>query len=781
METLAGRPRHKLADGEKVADLPSRDDILKFIADQPGKVGKREIARAFRVSASERIALKKLLREMTAEGLLEGARKSGMRVQGDLPNVCVIRVTGRDSENNLVARAVREGDVLDGEDAAEITIIEPGGRGRVNRSAQLVSPGDTALARLARLAKNRYEARIIRKLGGSLGTVIGVIRHRPDGPWVVPVNRQERYEFRAREGAEGLEEDTLVKAEKISAGRTGTRSGVGSVKIIETFGSANAPHAYSIIAIAEQGLPTDFPDDVLTQADKADPNDIDANARTDLRDIAFVTIDPADARDHDDAVFAEPDPAPDNAGGHIVWVAIADVAVYVRPDSPMDKEARKRGNSVYMPDRVVPMLPERLSTDLCSLREHEERPCMAVRMRFDAYGKKLGHKFVRGTMRSAAKLSYQEAQRVFDSTPESLPEDAPGKALAENVLHPLWDAYQAMAQARETRAPLIIDKPERRIEMDDKGRITRIYVPARLEAHKLIEEMMIAANVCAAETLEQRQTPLLFRVHDAPPPDRVHALADFIRPLGARIDLGQPVVPALFNRLMVKAREGEHYPTISEAVLRTQSQAIYTPENIGHFGLNLGRYAHFTSPIRRYADLIVHRALIRALKLGNDGLTDSEIEKLPTVAEAVSVTERRAMIAERTAADRYLSAYMSDRIGDRFAGQISGVSRAGLFIKLNETGADGLVPISRLGAERFFVDDDKLSLVGGTTGTVFRIGQPVEVSLVEATPLQGGLLFSLEDYASFPSVKGRRVRRGPKTSRRPTGRKARPMGRRPTK
>ena len=745
-----------------MADLPSRDDILKFVAEQTGKVGKREIARAFRLNGSDRIALKRLLREMAAEGLLEGARKSGMRVQGDLPNVCVIRVTGRDAENHLVARAIREGDVMDAPDGPLITIVEPGGRGRVNRSAQLVSPGDTALARLARIHKNQYEARIIRKLGGAQPHIIGVIRHRPDGAWVVPVNRQERYEYRAREGADGLEEDTLVKAEKTSAARNAN----ATVKIVEAFGSAAGPHAFSLIAIAEQNLPIDFPEAAIVEANETKPlaidtDAIDISARTDLRDIAFVTIDPADARDHDDAVYAEPDTHPDNAGGYIVWVAIADVAAYVTPDSAMDKEARKRGNSVYMPDRVVPMLPEHLSNDLCSLREQEDRPCMAVRMQIDAQGKKRTHKFVRGLMRSVAKLSYQEAQGIFDVQPGA------GSTGLDGILGALWQAYLLMAQARDARAPLIIDKPERRIDMNEQGAITRIYIPPRLEAHRLIEEMMIAANVCAAQTLEKAQVPLLFRVHDAPAPERLTALADFIRPLGTRLDLGQPVVPALFNRIMVKAREGEHYPTIAEAILRTQSQAVYTPENIGHFGLNLGQYAHFTSPIRRYADLIVHRALIRALKLGDDGLTDAEIEKLPAIAEAVSATERRAMIAERTATDRYLSAFMSDKIGECFKGQISGVSRAGLFIKLDDTGADGLVPISRLGAERFFVDDDKLSLIGGTTGTVFRIGQLVEIRLMEATPLQGGLLFSLEDYASFPDTKGRKIRRGPGTSKSP--------------
>ena len=608
-------------------------------------------------------------------------------------------------------------------------------------------------------------------MGGAQAQIIGVIRHRPDGAWVVPVNRQERYEYRAREGADGLEEDTLVKAEKTSSARGGN----ATVKIVEAFGSATSPHAFSLIAIAEQNLPIDFPEAAIIEAKETKPlaidtDAIDKSARTDLRDIAFVTIDPADARDHDDAVYAEPDTDPDNAGGYIVWVAIADVAAYVTPDSAMDKEAGKRGNSVYMPDRVVPMLPERLSNDLCSLREHEDRPCMAVRMQIDAQGKKRGHKFVRGMMRSAAKLSYQQAQGIFDAQPAAGGTGATG---TDDILGALWQAYLLMAEARDARAPLIIDKPERRIDMNEQGAITRIYIPPRLEAHRLIEEMMIAANVCAAQTLEKAQMPLLFRVHDAPAPERMHALADFIKPLGARLDLGQPVVPALFNRIMVKAREGEHYPTISEAVLRTQSQAVYTPENIGHFGLNLARYAHFTSPIRRYADLIVHRALIRALKLGDDGLTDAEIEKLPAIAEAVSATERRAMLAERTAADRYLSAFMSDQIGECFKGQISGVSRAGLFVKLDDTGADGLVPISRLGAERFFVDDDKLSLVGGTTGTVFRIGQPVEIRLMEATPLQGGLLFSLEDYASFPNAKGRKIRRGPATSRRPNTAKRR--------
>jgi ribonuclease R len=451
-------------------------------------------------------------------------------------------------------------------------------------------------------------------------------------------------------------------------------------------------------------------------------------------------------------------------------VAIADVAAYVKPASEMDVEARKRGNSVYMPDRVVPMLPERLSNDLCSLRENETRPCMAVRMQIAANGQKTGHQFYRGLMRSVAKLSYAEAQHAFDG--DCLPAFA---HLNDTVLQPLWQAYQCMVEAREQRQPLRINRPERRIEMDDKGKITRIYIPPSLEAHKLIEEMMVTANVCAAETLEKAKRPLIYRVHDTPPDDRVRALSDFLRSMNVKLSLGQTLLPKLFNGLMEQAADQPYAPTISEAVLRTQAQAVYTIENIGHFGLNLGRYAHFTSPIRRYADLTVHRALIAALKAGKDGQTDAEAEALPDIAEAISQTERRAMLAERSAGERYLSAHMSRQIGESFSARISGVSRAGLFVTLDDSGADGLIPISQLGDERFYADESNMFMTGGTSGISFRIGESVEVELEEATPLKGGLLFSLVDGGTY----GGKQKRGPKKRgafRRPP--RHRPRGRR---
>jgi ribonuclease R len=507
-----------------------------------------------------------------------------------------------------------------------------------------------------------------------------------------------------------------------------------------------------LLALAEQDIPTHFPENVMHEAVAARET-VALDGREDLRDLPLITIDPADARDHDDAVYAEADSDPKNTGGFHIWVAIADVATYISYGSEMDREARKRGNSVYLPDRVVPMLPERISNDLCSLRPDETRPCLAVKMTIDKTGKRREHQFMRGLMRSAARLSYQQAQAAFDGNP-----DEENAALHDSVLTPLWQAYQLMAKARDERGPLNLDLPERKIIMKN-GQVTDIFIPERLEAMRVIEEMMVSANVCAAETLEKHNTPLVYRVHDSPATEKLHALAGFVKPLGVAIDLGQPMIPRLFNRLLAGAQDSDHSFMVQEAVLRTQSQAVYDPENIGHFGLNLSRYAHFTSPIRRYADLIVHRALIRALRLGDDGLHDSEIENLSGMAEHISGTERRAMLAERSAKDRYLSAYLSDKIDRVFEGRVSGLSRSGLFIKLSETGADGFIPISRLGAERFFPDADGLTLSGGTTGAIFRLGMPVRVRLLEATPLVGGLLLELEDSEANTAPPRRRVSR----------------------
>lgn len=708
---------------------PGRQDILDFIAQNPGNTGKREIAKAFNVRGSDRIYLKQLLREMTAEGLIEGNRKDGVRKAGTLPAVGVVEITSRDEEGALHGKIIIRGEQ---QDAPDIIIF--------SKRKQPVM-GDQILARLNETSPGIYRAdtiKVIARAGHEV--VIGILKGNltPDkkgkiSAYLEPIERRAKHIFNIS-GAlpEDCQEGDIVVAEKISNARSALRHVPQNVKVTERIGPADAPDAFSLIAIAEQNIPIEFPDAVIHQSETL--TNFSMEGRQDLRDLPLITIDPADARDHDDAVYACPDDTPDNEGGYHIWVAIADVATYVPPDTALDKEALKRGNSVYLPDRVVPMLPEKISNNLCSLRPDEERPCLVVKMTIDKNGNRIGHKFSRAIMKSAARLSYQQAQAGFNGEP-----DAAAAPVYETVLQPLWAAYQLMAKARDKRAPLDLDIPERKIIMNN-GKIEDIYTPQRLEAMRLIEEMMVSANVCAAETLEKHKTPLIYRVHNIPSDEKVYALAGFVKPLGVVIDLGQPMIPRLFNRLLAGARETEYGFMVQEAVLRTQSQAVYDPENIGHFGLNLSRYAHFTSPIRRYADLIVHRALIRALKFGPDGLPDSQIETLDETAAHISTTERRAMLAERSAKERYLSAFMSARIGDEFAGHITGVTKSGLFIRLDETGAEGFAPMSYLGRERFFVNEDSMSLTGGTTGTTYRIGQALTVRLLETNPIAGGML-----------------------------------------
>jgi ribonuclease R len=518
-------------------------------------------------------------------------------------------------------------------------------------------------------------------------------------------------------------------------------------------GREDEPRAASMLAIHTHGLPTGFSAEAEAEADAAEPPLL--GNRVDLRDLPLITIDPADARDHDDAVFAHADDDQANRGGWVVWVAIADVAAYVRAGSALDAEAREKANSVYFPDRVEPMLPERLSAGLCSLKAGESRACIAVRMTFDAGGRKLAHRFVRGLMHSAAGISYEQAQGAIDGTP-----DAVTSPLLEPVLKPLWAAYAALKLARDKRAPLEIESLERSIVLGADGRVLSITPRRVLDAHRLIEEMMIQANVAAAETLEQRRTPLIYRVHDTPSLEKIKNLTDFLATLDIRWSMGEAPRTDRFNRLLADVRGGPHAEIVNEVVLRTQMQAIYDTENIGHFGLNLNRYAHFTSPIRRYADVTVHRGLIRALGLGDDGLTDQEIARLTETAEHVTLAERRGMAAERDATDRYVAAFMDGREGADFAGRITGVTRFGLFVRLAETGADGLVPVSSLGDEYFIHDDRTHALVGERTGRRWRLGAAVEVRLREATPVTGGLLLEMLSEPEPADPKAPRPRLG---------------------
>jgi ribonuclease R len=547
--------------------------------------------------------------------------------------------------------------------------------------------------------------------------------------------------------------------------------GLNSGKVKERLGSLATEKAISLIAIHAHDIPQAFSRDALREAEEAQPANL--KGREDWRDVPLVTIDPPDAKDHDDAVHAEPDPDPNNRGGFIVNVAIADVAFYVRPGSALDRDALMRGNSVYFPDRVVPMLPERISNNLCSLVPGEPRGALAVRMVIAADGRKRSHSFHRILMRSAAKLSYAQAQAAIDGHPD----DTTGPLLAP-ILKPLYAAYAAVKRARDERDPLDLDLPERKILLKADGTVDRVVVPERLDAHKLIEEFMILANVAAAEMLEKKSLPLIYRVHDEPTLEKVHALQEFLKTLDLPFAKAGALRPTVFNRVLAQVKGHDAEPLVNEVVLRSQAQAEYSAENYGHFGLNLRRYAHFTSPIRRYADLIVHRALIRALGLGEGALPDTEtVESLSEVAAQISVTERRAMKAERETADRLIAHFLADRIGATFRGRISGVTRAGLFVKLADTGADGLIPVRSLGEEYFNYDETRHALIGSRSGAMHRLGDVVDVRLVEAAPVAGALRFELISEG-HTSARGRRA---PSKTKAHPGRSPREKHRQPGK
>ena len=713
--------------------FPSKTDILAFIGERPGKVGTREIARAFGLKNDKRAELKRVLRELADDGAVEKRRKK-LHHAGALPTTVLADITARDADGDLIATP-DEWDADAHGEAPKIRIHTP----RKARPGEAAGLGDRVLLHVEETDEDggiRHRGRVIRIIEHPQHRVLGVFRKAPHGGGrLEPVDKKMLgKELAIPAGSTNDAQDgDLVAVETSRARRLGPPTG----RVVEKLGSLASERAVSLIAIHAHSIPSVFRHDTLAEAEAAKPAGL--AHREDWRHVPLITIDPPDAKDHDDAVHAEPDPDGNNRGGFIVSVAIADVAHYVTPGSALDREALVRGNSVYFPDRVVPMLPERISNDLCSLRPHEDRAALAVRMVIGADGRKRSHTFHRILMRSAAKLSYQQAQFAIGGRTDEVTE-----ALVKPVLGPLYAAYESLVRARGERSPLDLDLPERKILLKGDGTVDRVLVPERLEAHRLIEEFMILANVAAAETLERQRVPLIYRVHDEPGIEKVNALREFLATLDIPFAKGGVLRAEAFNRVLAQAKGRDAEPLINEIVLRTQSQAQYAAENFGHFGLNLRRYAHFTSPIRRYADLIVHRGLIRALKFGPGGLPEAaDVKALGEIAAQISATERRAMLAERETNDRLIAHFLADRIGATFDGRVSGVHRAGLFVKLNDTGADGFVPARTIGDEYFRHDEAGHAMVGSRSGASYRLGDRVTVKLVEAAPVAGALRFEL--------------------------------------
>jgi ribonuclease R len=789
------------------AGLPSRQQILDFIASSDAPAGKRELARAFGLGGADKQALKILLQDMADEGLIEGSPGRAFHQAGGVPKVTVLRIVDADDSGTIWGAPERwESDMPE----PRIRVLE-----RKGKSGSALAVGDRVLARTEQRG-NGFAAHPMKKLMKGSELVLGVVHKEGESLWLRPVEKKERRELPISDLGKAQPGD-LVLAEKVG------RPPRLSARVSEVLGDPFAPRSFSLIAIHKHGIPHEFPARVLEEAERIAGQKL--GDREDLTHIPIVAIDPADARDHDDAVWATSDDDPANAGGWKAIVAIADVSFYVRPGSALDKEARKRGNSVYFPDRVVPMLPETLSAHVCSLKEGEDRASLVCHLQVSKAGELKSWRFSRARVRIAANIAYEDAQAAIDalnpplkgegdqpkaggrvsaseggpetltplrqvspatfpqgggleedekvevaSSPCLMPDIEPTEPpvapeLVESTLKPLWACWRAMYAAREKRAPLDLDLPERRVVLDEKGRIMSVAPRERLDAHKLIEDYMIAANVAAARALEAKKAPVMYRDHEPPGREKLIALKDYLKTFEIEFALGQVVRPATFNHIIARVGDADFRPQVMEQILRSQTQAYYSPENHGHFGLALGSYAHFTSPIRRYADLVVHRSLVRAYSLGPDvretGLSDSETEAMEVTGELISQLERRAMEAERETLDRYVAAYLSERVGDLVDCRITGVQPFGFFATVEGLGGDGLVPVSTLGTEYFRYDEASQTLIGEDSDTRFASGQRLKLRLVEANPVSGGLRFELPDASGgyAPARGGRGVKR----------------------
>lgn len=708
----------------KPSPFPSRDEILTFIRESEKEVGKREIGRAFGLDADQKVQLKKVLKELETEGVIGRTGKRRYGGAEGLPAVAVIEIVGADVDGEVMARPQN----WPTDSPTPAIYVAPERRGPA-----ALGPGERVLARLKPISGGEYEARVIRRLQAAPQRVLGIYLEIEGHGRIKPIDKRARSEFIVGSGDDGgAQPGELVWAEVRRAARP---LAAKPARVVERLGHAEGARAISLITIHDHDIPTEFSPDGRRQADNAGPATMDD--RVDLRDVPLVTIDGADARDFDDAVWAQPDASETNRDGWHVLVAIADVAFYVRPGDPLDRDAFARGNSVYFPDRVVPMLPEALSNGWCSLVPGEDRPCLAVHLWINRNGSVIRHQFVRAMMRSAARLTYEQVQTARDGQPD----EATGHLL-EPVIGPLYGAYEALAKARQERGVLELDIPERRVILDREGNVARIQFRERWDSHKLIEEFMIAANVAAAEAIEASRLPCMYRIHDQPDRDKLESLRQFLETIGLKLARGQVIRAAQFNNVLKKAERTPYARLVHEVVLRSQAQAQYAPDNIGHFGLSLRRYAHFTSPIRRYADLLVHRALIAGLRLGQGALA-KEPGDFAKIGEHLSATERRAATAERDAVDRFTAAFLAAQVGEVFSGRINGVTRFGLFVTLDDSGGDGLVPIRSLPDDYYVHDESRHQLLGRTNRLVYRLGDSVDVRLVEADAITGSLVLEL--------------------------------------
>ena len=729
---------------EDVQSLPTLEkEILNFLGRQKASVTLRKILTG--IKSRDRIGVKAIVRQLENKGSIERSHGKKYVLCGKLPPVSVIEIIEIDEFGDLIAKPSNWKHQI-----PHPKIILNFNKQRKSFNSAL-KQGDMVLARLNLISENTYQATVIKKLEQSRKSVVGIYEETTNGGLLKPTDKKIRHEYAVtNDGQNGAKSGDLVLGEITSQNKFGKSIALIS-KILNFDKASQNQQPFSNIALHENEIPFTFTDTILEQVNNLEK--FSNEQREDIRNIPLITIDDADAKDFDDAVFAEPwEHNGDDDGWHII-VAIADVAWYVREGKELDQEAFDRGNSVYFPDMVVPMLPETLSNDLCSLKPNEDRPCLAVHIWIDVDGNMVKFKFIRGLMRSFARLNYQQVQMAIEGEA-----DIEISRLSKDIITPLFLAYKALCKARDARNPLDLELPEKRIILDNNGKISDVIQRPRYDSHKLIEEFMITANVAAAIELEKKSKSFLYRVHAEPPSKNLESLRSFLKPLGYNLSKGQVLTPLNFNQILKKSKNSDVYEAVTQMILRSQSQAVYSDENIGHFGLSLRRYCHFTSPIRRYSDLIVHRALISANFLGEGGFLNKDID-IASIAEHTSITERRASKAERQSTDRFAAAYLSDKIGEKFKGRVNGVAKFGLFISLDRIGADGLIPIRSLPDDFYKFDERRMLLKGSKNGAIFSLGMCVEVVIKESNPVSGSLLLELVDTHQRSKLRGQRQKK----------------------
>lgn len=781
----------------KNQELLLRKRIIELIQSSDKPLKKSQMAKALYIRGAQRFVFKQILRELQESGELERGERRRFGLPGTnpdailedaiseiqaesstIPKISLQRAAQRGGDRSI--RRASEKPLTKGLIAAEVILEDDDGEFYAQPVNWVPQKGETSPprihlinlkesfrkgssylthgSRVAVMVTSReggeWEAEVIRRILKDKTVHLGIFQPSGHGKspagMISSINRRDTFPGThiRHEDCEGLSAGDIVQYSMEASGH---------VKILRTLGQFDDPHMFSQIAIHNHNLPHVFSDKSIQEAESGKIPSL--GNRTDFRDLDLVTIDGEDARDFDDAVWAKADEDPRNVGGWRAIVAIADVSYYVKMGSELDKEAKERGNSVYFPDRVVPMLPEALSNEMCSLKPHVERACMAIEMVISSGGKLKSYKVKRGLMKSKARLTYNQVQAAIDGSPDEMTQP-----LLENVIQPLYGVYKSLLKARNQRGTLDLEVPERQILFDEKGDVRDIVIRQRFDSHKLIEELMIAANVAAAKTLTAKNWPCLFRVHDRPESSRVENLHQFLKPYKLKFQRNMDPSPAQFNELLHSVKGKPFEDSVNQLVLRSQCQAKYSPENLGHFGLSLSHYAHFTSPIRRYADLVIHRSLIGALGLGNDGY-DSKPQNLEEIGDHISLRERAAVSAEREVIDRYAISYVSHHVGEDFDVVITGLNRFGLFVVMPDSGAEGFIPKGSLGdgiGDAFYYDELNAHMVGRRSGTRFKLGDKIRATLMEANITTNNLIFRL-----VPGRGG--VKGGEKVARREMG------------